>query len=79
MNFSGAVDPSRVTDLTPGTSLRRRFRLGQRGRIANGSLPFEVNGKFREIKVEVKGKKLNVRAKRGYWAPAPASAPPKSP
>ena len=30
-----------------------------------------ADGKFREIRVEVKGKGLVVRAKRGYWAPGP--------
>ena len=29
-----------------------------------------ANGKFREIKVQVRGKDVVVRAKRGYWAPA---------
>ena len=29
-----------------------------------------ADGKFREIKVQVKGKDVVVRAKRGYWAPA---------
>jgi len=29
-----------------------------------------ANGKFREIKVQIKGKDVVVRAKRGYWAPA---------
>jgi len=29
-----------------------------------------TDGKFREIKVNVKGKNLTVRAKRGYWAPS---------
>jgi VWFA-related protein len=28
-----------------------------------------ADGKFREIKVEVREKNLLVRAKRGYWAP----------
>jgi VWFA-related protein len=35
----------------------------------------EADGKFRKIRVELKDKKLKVRAKQGYWAPAPPSTP----
>jgi VWFA-related protein len=39
-----------------------------------------TDGGFRKIRVEVKNKKLTVRAKEGYWAPrATASLPPWSP
>src|SRR5580658_2177498 len=34
LNFSGNEVPSKVTDLTPATSLTRNLRPGQRGRIA---------------------------------------------
>jgi len=37
------------------------------------------DGKFRKIRVELKDKKLTVRAKHGYWAPRPPSLPPSSP
>jgi VWFA-related protein len=38
-----------------------------------------ADGQFRKIRVEVKDKKLTVRAKQGYWAPRPLSLPPSSP
>src|SRR5882762_9397458 len=42
LNFSGMVDPRRLTDLAPVTSFRRRMRLDQCGRIAYRSLPLLV-------------------------------------
>ena len=42
VNFSGAVEPSSVTDFTPVTSFTLNVPPGQRGRIAYTSLPFCV-------------------------------------
>src|ERR1700674_4605222 len=42
LNFSGMVEPTRLTDLAPVTSFRRRMRSDQCGRIAYRSLPLLV-------------------------------------
>src|ERR1700730_7904270 len=42
LNFSGMVDPRRLTDLAPVTSFRKRLRSDQCGRIAYRSLPLVV-------------------------------------
>jgi len=38
-----------------------------------------ADGQFRKIRVEVKDKKVTVRAKHGYWAPSPPPPPGPSP
>ena len=38
-----------------------------------------TEGRFRKILVEVKKRKLHVRAKGGYWAPGPPNTPAVSP
>jgi VWFA-related protein len=53
--------------------LRQAFEDGREYYLLAYESPHKTSdGKFREIRVEVKGKGLVVRAKRGYWAPGPS-------
>lgn len=66
---TGGVFYHNSNDLLKG--LRQSFADGRDYYVlAYTSSNAAADGKFREIKVEVKGKNLTVRAKRGYWAQA---------
>lgn len=76
---------ARLADATGGVFFRGNNDLarGMRQAFADGREYYvlayvpanrDEDEKFRKIRVEVRNKKLDVRAKQGYWAPAPASA-----
>ncbi len=67
---TGGVFYHNSNDLLKG--LRQAFADGREYYLlAYASTHKTPDGKFREIKVGVKGKEVVVRAKRGYWAPGP--------
>jgi len=66
---TGGVFFHNSNDLLKG--MRQSFTDGREYYVlAYASANQTADGRFREIKVEVKGRNLLVRAKRGYWAPA---------
>lgn len=67
---TGGVFYHNSNDIFKG--LRQAFAEGREYYLlAYNSTHKAADGKFREIKVDVKGRNLLVRAKRGYWAPGP--------
>jgi len=74
----------RLADATGGTFYGNSNDLlkGMRKAFADGRVYYvlayasknkNADGKFRRIEIRVRGRRMEVRAKEGYWAPGPAS------